>query len=153
MDEVIKKLETDLKKARKKEAGEVDDGPVRSPSHHDSPPNICVTRPIARRAHLPTRRRPRRRRTSHLPLLTASHSTRSIQLDEEQLKEKKKQKLMKAGFEARVRARKEKEKEREEREEQERKEEEERDMDFGGWSRKLRQEQEVRVTLRHVDIE
>lgn len=54
---------------------------------------------------------------------------------------------MKAGFEARVRARKEKEKEREEREEQERKEEEERDMDFGGWSRKLRQEQEVRALL------
>ena len=51
---------------------------------------------------------------------------------------------MKAGFEARVRARKEKEREREEREVQERKEEEERDMDFGGWSRKLRQEQEVR---------
>ena len=60
---------------------------------------------------------------------------------------------MKAGFEARVRARKEKEKEREEREEQERKEEEERDMDFGGWSRKLRQEQEVRVPLRRVGIE
>lgn len=51
---------------------------------------------------------------------------------------------MKAGFEARARARKEKEREREEREVQERKEEEERDMDFGGWSRKLRQEQEVR---------
>ena len=78
LDEVIKKLEADLKKARKKEAGEVDDGPVRSPSHHLTSPNIYVTRPTARRALLPTRRRPRRRRTSLLPLLTASNSTRPI---------------------------------------------------------------------------
>ncbi|KJA21851.1 hypothetical protein HYPSUDRAFT_41467 [Hypholoma sublateritium FD-334 SS-4] len=106
LDEVIKKLEGDLKKARKKEAGEVDDGPQEDPS---------------------------------FPLVDVPDAD----LDEEQLKEKKKQKLMKAGFEARVRARKEKEREREEREVQERKEEEERDMDFGGWSRKLRQEQEA----------
>lgn len=66
-----------------------------------------------------------------------------LQLDEEQLKEKKKQKLMKAGFDARVRARKEKEREREERELAEKREEDERDQDFGGWSRKLRQEQEA----------
>ena len=43
-----------------------------------------------------------------------------FQLDEEGLKEKKKQKLMKAGWEARVRARKEKEREREEKEAEER---------------------------------
>lgn len=50
---------------------------------------------------------------------------------------------MKAGFEARARARREKEREREEKEREERKEEEEREMDLGGWSRKLRQDQEV----------
>ncbi|EEB88283.1 hypothetical protein MPER_13962, partial [Moniliophthora perniciosa FA553] len=64
------------------------------------------------------------------------------QLDEEGLKEKKKQKLLKAGFEARARARKEKEREKEEKEREEKKEEEERDADLGAWSRKMRQEQE-----------
>lgn len=65
------------------------------------------------------------------------------QLDEESLKEKKKQKLLKAGFEARARARREKEREKEEKEREEKKEEEEREEDLGGWARKLRQEQEV----------
>jgi actin-related protein 5 len=60
------------------------------------------------------------------------------------LKEKKKQKLLKAGFEARARARREKEREKEEKERGERREEEEREMDLTGWSTKLRQEQEVR---------
>ena len=32
LDEVIKKLESDLKRARKKEAGELDDGPQEEPS-------------------------------------------------------------------------------------------------------------------------
>ncbi|KAF9007940.1 actin-like protein Arp5p [Cyathus striatus] len=91
LDAMVKKLEADLKKARKKEAGEA----------------ILKNR-------------------------------RSLQ----QLKEKKKQKLLKAGWEARARARKEKEREREEREQQEKKEEEERETDLGGWARKLRQEQE-----------
>jgi actin-related protein 5 len=66
------------------------------------------------------------------------------QLDEEGLKEKKKQKLMKAGFEARVRAKKEKEREKEEREAEEKKEEEEREGDLIGWAEKLRKEHEVR---------
>ncbi len=65
------------------------------------------------------------------------------QLDEDGLKEKKKQKLVKAGYEARARARREKEREREEKEREEKREEEEREADLGGWSRKLRQEQEV----------
>jgi actin-related protein 5 len=60
------------------------------------------------------------------------------------LKEKKKQKLLKAGFEARARARREKEREKEEKEREEKKEEEEREEDLGGWARKLKQEQEVR---------
>ena len=65
------------------------------------------------------------------------------QLDEEQLKEKKKQKLMKAGWDARERARKEKEREREEREAEEKREEEERTQDLHGWASKLRKEHEV----------
>jgi len=65
------------------------------------------------------------------------------QLDEESLKEKKKQKLLKAGFDARARARKEKEREREEKEREEKREEEEREADLGEWARKLRHEQEV----------
>lgn len=67
------------------------------------------------------------------------------QLDEDSLKDKKKQKLLKAGFEARARARREKEREREEKEREEKKEEEEREMDLVGWSKKMKQEQEVRV--------
>jgi actin-related protein 5 len=59
------------------------------------------------------------------------------------LKEKKKQKLMKAGFEARGRARREKEREREVKQREEKKEEEEREVDLNGWARKMRQEQEV----------
>lgn len=70
-----------------------------------------------------------------------------MQLDEEQLKEKKKQRLMKAGYDARERAKREKEREREEREAEERREEEDRDRDLAGWASKLRKEQEVRSFL------
>ncbi|KNZ80015.1 Actin-like protein arp5 [Termitomyces sp. J132] len=101
-DETIKKLENDLKKARKKEAEGEDN--MEEPS---------------------------------FPLVDVPDAD----LDEEGLKEKRKQRLMKAGFEARVRAKREKEREKAEKEE-ERKEEEERDMDLEGWSRKMRQEQE-----------
>jgi hypothetical protein len=65
------------------------------------------------------------------------------QLDEEGIKEKKKQKLMKAGFDARARARREKEKEREEKEAEGRREEEERENNFDDWAARLRREQEV----------
>ncbi|KAI0056771.1 actin-like ATPase domain-containing protein [Artomyces pyxidatus] len=61
-------------------------------------------------------------------------------LDEESLKEKRKQKLMKAGFEARARARREKEKEREEREADEKRDEQDRERDPSAWTRKLRDE-------------
>ncbi|TCD67456.1 Actin- protein 5 [Steccherinum ochraceum] len=61
-------------------------------------------------------------------------------LDEDQLKEKKKQKLMKAGYDARERARREKERERGEREAEERREEDEREHDLEGWALKMRKE-------------
>lgn len=64
-------------------------------------------------------------------------------MDEEGLKEKKKQRLMKAGYEARIRAKREKERDREEKEAEDRKEEEEREQDLGEWSGRLRREQEV----------
>ncbi|PCH33044.1 chromatin remodeling complex subunit [Wolfiporia cocos MD-104 SS10] len=64
-------------------------------------------------------------------------------LDEDGLKEKRKQRLLKAGYEARERAKREKEREREEREAVERREEEERDRDLTGWASKLRKEQET----------
>ncbi|KAG6850172.1 hypothetical protein H0H93_016852 [Arthromyces matolae] len=92
LDETIKKLESDLKKARKKEAEGEDN-----------------------------------------------------MLDEEGLKEKKKQKLMKAGFEARARAKREKEREKAEKEREEKEEEEEREMDLDGWSKKMRQEQQTLI--------
>jgi actin-related protein 5 len=56
------------------------------------------------------------------------------------LKEKKKQKLLKAGFEARARARREKEKALEERAAEERKEDEERAADPSAWVRRVRAE-------------
>ncbi|VDC01788.1 unnamed protein product [Peniophora sp. CBMAI 1063] len=68
--------------------------------------------------------------------------TPDAELDEEGLKEKRRQKLMKAGYEARVRARKEKEREREEVEAKERAEAEERERDLAGWAGKLRAEHE-----------
>ncbi|KAI3615652.1 chromatin remodeling complex subunit [Moniliophthora roreri] len=107
LDETIKKLDTDLKRTRKKEANIGGDEPMEE--------------------------------TPSFPLADVPDD----QLDEEGLKEKKKQKLLKAGFEARARARKEKEREREEKEREEKKEEEERDADLGAWSRRMRQEQET----------
>ncbi|KAG8220259.1 hypothetical protein J3R82DRAFT_1308 [Butyriboletus roseoflavus] len=65
------------------------------------------------------------------------------ELDDEGIKEKKKQKLMKAGWEARARARREKEKEREEKEAGEKRDEEERENNFEEWASRLRKEQEA----------
>jgi actin-related protein 5 len=64
-------------------------------------------------------------------------------LDEEGLKEKRKQKLMKAGFYARARAKREKEREREEKEAEEQKEVEEREANLSGWVCRTRKEHEV----------
>ncbi|KAJ7356615.1 actin-like protein Arp5p [Mycena albidolilacea] len=109
LDETIKKLESDLKKARKKEAAADGGEDTEEPT---------------------------------FPLV----DTPDADLDEDGVKEKKKQKLMKAGFEARARARREKEREREERDKEELKEEEERQGDLGGWVRKMRSEQESLMT-------
>jgi actin-related protein 5 len=68
-----------------------------------------------------------------------------LQLDEDGLREKKKQKLMKAGFDARLRVKREKEKEKEEREAEEKREEEERQTDLSAWVDKTRKQQEVRI--------
>ncbi|KAL0570121.1 Actin-related protein 5, partial [Marasmius crinis-equi] len=113
LDETLKKLDADLKRARKKEAGGLaggagDDLPEEPPS---------------------------------FPLADVPDD----QLSEDSLKEKKKQKLLRAGFEARARARKEKERERAERELSEAREKEEREADPGAWGRKMRGEQEALI--------
>ncbi|KAG2084145.1 hypothetical protein BD769DRAFT_1539264 [Suillus cothurnatus] len=108
LDETIKKLEADVKRARKKDPDGQDDV-IEEPS---------------------------------FPLIDVPDAD----LDEEGIKEKKKQKLMKAGFDARARARREKEKEREEKEAEERREEEERENNFDDWAARLRREQEVIMT-------
>ncbi|KAH8101557.1 actin-like protein Arp5p [Cristinia sonorae] len=105
-DSTIKKLEANLKRARKKDAAEGDE------MEEDAPTFPLIDVPDA-------------------------------DLDEDQLKEKKKQRLMKAGFDARERARKEKEREREEREAEERRDEDERERDLEGWALKRRKEHEA----------
>jgi len=65
------------------------------------------------------------------------------ELTEEEIKEKRKQRLMKAGYDARMRARAEKEREQERRRMEAREEEEERERDLKGWSEKLKREHEV----------
>ncbi|KIK96872.1 hypothetical protein PAXRUDRAFT_137497 [Paxillus rubicundulus Ve08.2h10] len=107
LDETIKKLEHDLKRARKKEMEGTDEP--------EEPTFNLIDLPDA-------------------------------ELDEESLKEKKKQKLMKAGWDARARARREKEKEREEKVAEEKRDEEERDSNFEEWASRLRREQEVLMT-------
>jgi actin-related protein 5 len=68
---------------------------------------------------------------------------RTLKLDEDQLKEKRKQKLLKAGWEARMKARSEKQREKEEREADERREAEDRGRDPVAWAAGLRKTQEV----------
>ncbi|EJD55697.1 actin-like ATPase domain-containing protein [Auricularia subglabra TFB-10046 SS5] len=64
-------------------------------------------------------------------------------LDEDQLKEKKKQRLLKAGYEARLRVKAEKEKAKRDAEEAQRKEDEERERDLPGWCGRVRAEHEA----------
>lgn len=68
------------------------------------------------------------------------------ELGEDEIREKRKQRLMKAGWEARVKAREEKRKEKERQAEIKRREDEFRETDPIGWAAKLRNEQEVSLT-------
>ncbi|EIN13328.1 actin-like ATPase domain-containing protein [Punctularia strigosozonata HHB-11173 SS5] len=68
------------------------------------------------------------------------------ELDEDQIKEKRKQKLMKAGYDARQRAKREKEREREERLADEQRERDERERDLTGWADKLKRDHAAIVT-------
>jgi len=110
LDEVIKGLESALKRGRKKDPEAEDNGEE------------------------PT-----------FPLLDLPDD----ELDEEQIKEKKRQRLMKAGYDARVRARAEKLKGQEERAAELKREEEERNRDPVKWVDGLRQShQELSLKLR-----
>jgi len=66
-------------------------------------------------------------------------------LNEEDLKEKRKQKLMKAGYDARIRMKAEKEEEKRRKEEEERRDRELRERDPEKWLANLREEHEVRL--------
>jgi actin-related protein 5 len=72
------------------------------------------------------------------------------ELTEEDIKEKRKQRLMKAGWEARVKMREEKAREKERLALEEKKEEEERMADPDAWAKRLRLEQEVSLSPRHL---
>ncbi|KAF8761135.1 Actin-like ATPase protein [Rhizoctonia solani] len=108
LESTIKKLDNDIKKARKKDAGELEEEPQEEPV---------------------------------FPLLDVPDAD----LDEDEIKEKRRQKLLKAGYEARLKARKEKEAARREKEEEERRELEERTSDPVGWASKLKEDHELLV--------
>ncbi|KDN50346.1 hypothetical protein RSAG8_01682, partial [Rhizoctonia solani AG-8 WAC10335] len=121
LEVTIKKLDNDIKKARKKD-GEAEEEPASLPALHP----IASNPHTARRAYLSATRHTRRRVDAAL-------------------KEKRRQKLLKAGYEARLKARKEKEAARKEKEQEERRELEERTHDPVGWAAKLRDDHELLV--------
>jgi actin-related protein 5 len=106
----FKKLDAVVKKARRKQAGEVE---VEEPEEEPTWPLLDVP---------------------------------DEELDEDQKKEKKKQRLLKAGYDARLRTREQKAVDAAERVAEEKREEEERERDLDGWSNKLRREHEVDLT-------
>jgi actin-related protein 5 len=107
LEGTFKKLDAVVKKARRKQAGEVE---VEEPEEEPTWPLLDVP---------------------------------DEELDEDQKKEKKKQRLLKAGYDARLRTREQKAVDAAERVAEEKKEEEERERDLDGWSNKLRREHEV----------
>jgi actin-related protein 5 len=76
-------------------------------------------------------------------IVSVNNPSPIYQLDEDELKEKRRQRLLKAGYEARLKARKEKEAARREKEEEERRDLEERTNDPVGWASKLKEDHEV----------
>ncbi|KAG8886921.1 Nuclear actin-protein involved in chromatin remodeling [Tulasnella sp. 332] len=108
LNDIIKKLENELRKAKLRETGEED----------------IVEEPT-------------------FPLV----DTPDDQLDEEGIKERRRQKLMKSLYDGRVRQREERAKEKAEAEEEARLEALERESNFEGWSSRWRQEHE-RVMLK-----
>ncbi|KAJ3784869.1 chromatin remodeling complex subunit [Lentinula aff. detonsa] len=126
-EETLKKLEADVKKARKKEREKEGGSAVGDGDDVDEP----MEEPSFPLVDIP-----------------------DADLDPSSLLEKRKQKLLKAGYEARLRARKERElkaiKDREEKAEREKQKEieekldsEAREVDLEGWAKKLRGEQET----------
>ncbi|KAF8525246.1 chromatin remodeling complex subunit [Hysterangium stoloniferum] len=106
LDEAIKKLETSVKRRRKKNLVENEEA--------------ATEEPLWPLADVP-----------------------DDQLDEDGLKEKRRQKLMKAGYEARLKNRRGKEREKALKEEAARRENEEREHDLQGWTSKIRAEHEA----------
>ena len=120
LDELIEGLEVAVKKAQRKEA-------AAAVAEVDEEPAAVQEEPT-------------------FPLLDVPDAD----LDEDQLKEKKKQRLLKAGYDARVRAKAEAEQLRRNAEEAARKEDEERERDPEGWSARVRAEHDVCVSYVEV---
>lgn len=87
-----------------------------------------------------TVRLPRAQEEPTFPLVNVPDHT----LNEEDLKEKRRQRLMKAGYDARIRAKAERDNEKRLAEEERRRDQEMRDNDFQGWLRNLRMQHGVR---------
>ncbi|KAI0258664.1 actin-like ATPase domain-containing protein [Gloeopeniophorella convolvens] len=125
LDQAIKKLDADLKKTRKKAENDADD------------PTVCILSPHV----VPETIADHVQEEPSFPLV----DTPDDQLDEEGLKEKRKQKLMKAGFEARARVRREKERAADERAAEERRDAADREADPTAWAARARAEHETVV--------
>ncbi|KAF9785906.1 chromatin remodeling complex subunit [Thelephora terrestris] len=119
LDFAIKKLEASLKKSKKKDGDE-------------EPASLAKT-------SIPNTYTLHQDEPAIFPLVDVPDA----ELDEDQLKEKRKQKLLKAGWEARMKARNEKQREKEEREADERRETEDRERDLTAWASGLRKHQEA----------
>ena len=75
------------------------------------------------------------------------------ELNEDEIKEKRRQRLMKAGWDARAKVREEKRKEKERLEEEQRQETITREHDLTSWAERLRAEQDVRYCGGSTDLD
>ncbi|KZW02366.1 actin-like ATPase domain-containing protein [Exidia glandulosa HHB12029] len=120
LDEAIEALEIAVKKAKRKEAADLAAAAAAADDKEKDDPNAMNEEPT-------------------FPLLEMPDA----ELDEEQLKEKKKQRLLKAGYDARMRAKAEKERIKKEAEDAQKREDEERERDIDGWTARVRGEREA----------
>lgn len=131
LEDYLKKLEKSLTRARNRELG-IDDSEnkVRVPFRASTSPWRNLTLLHTRVQEAPS-----------FPLIDVPDH----QLNEEDLKEKRRQKLMKAGYDARIRLKAEKDEERRRVEDARRRDEELRQNDFPRWLQGLREQHEVNV--------
>lgn len=133
LEDYLKKLEKSLTRARNRELG-IDDSEnkVSAPSGLPSCPGRNLNPPPPAHAL---------QEAPSFPLIDVPDH----QLNEEDLKEKRRQKLMKAGYDARIRLKAEKDEERRRVEDERRRDEELRQNDFPRWLQGLREQHEVKL--------